>query len=151
MINVLFVCSGDTCRSTMASSIMRNKILSRHLKGLNCSSSGLFVTHEILMNENAKKALEMLGIKPVKHRATQLTESLIKEASLVLTMTDEQAHTILNRFPYFKHVFSLRQFVGADNIIDPYGKGEAEYLKVAKYLDIVTDEVIKKLLTIGEV
>lgn len=151
MVNILFVCSGDTCRSSMASAIMREKINNKNLKGLNCSSSGLFVTHEIFMNENAKKALKFLGIKPGKHRATQLTEELIKQYTYVLTMTNEQRETILNRFPYFKNVFSLNEFVGAENIADPYGKGEAAYVTVANYLDLVTDEIIKKLIKNEEI
>lgn len=151
MVDILFVCTGDTCRSTMASSIMKEKIEKMNLKALNCSSSGLFVTHEINMNENAKKALKVLGIKPYKHKATQLTENLIKSYTYVLTMTQEQAETIQNRFPQYKNVFSLKNFIGAENVLDPYGKGEELYIKVASYLDIVTDAIIKKLITNGEI
>ena len=61
-------------------------------------------------------------------------------------MTQDQKQTILNRFPQFKNVFSLSDFVGAEQISDPYGKGEAEYFNVARYLDVVTNKVIEKVI-----
>ena len=146
MINILFVCTGDTCRSTMASAITKQKIKERNLKNLGCSSAGLFVGAEVNMNENAKKALKRLNVKVPRHKATQLTEDRIKKYRYVLTMTEEQKQTILNRFPYFTNVFSLKQFVGAENVADPYGKGEAEYYNVARYLEVVTDKILAKLL-----
>ena len=149
MVNILFVCSGDTCRSAMAATIARDKINKKNLKGLNCSSSGLFVTNEIFMNDKAKSVLKTLKVPVGKHRATQLTESIIKSNDYVLTMTEEQRQTILNRFPYFKHVYSLKDFVGADNISDPYGKSEAEYYNTAIYLDIVVDKVLEKIIKEG--
>jgi len=146
MVNVLFVCSGDTCRSAMAAAIARDKVNKKNLKGLNCSSSGLFVTNEINMNEKAKSVLKTLKVPVGKHKATQLTESLIKSSHYVLTMTEEQKQTILNRFPYFKNVYSLKEFVGAENISDPYGKSEAEYYNTAIYLDVVVDRVLDKII-----
>ena len=146
MINILFVCTGDTCRSTMASAIMKSKIKDRGLNGLSCSSAGLFVGKELNINENAKKALKRLSVKVPRHKATQLTEERIRKNKYVLTMTDEQRQTILNRFPYFTNVYSLADFVGAEQISDPYGKGESEYYNVARYLDIVTNKVLERII-----
>lgn len=145
MISILFVCTGDTCRSTMASAVMKEKIARKNLKRFRCSSAGLFVGQEVSINDNAKKVLKRMDIKIPRHKATQLTETMIARYDYVLTMTEDQKQTILNRFPYFKNVFSLREFVGAENISDPYGKGEAEYYNVARYLDIVLNKVIDKL------
>ena len=145
MINILFVCTGDTCRSTMASAIMKSKIKDQNIKGIICSSAGLFVGPEVNMNDNAKKALKILNIKVPRHKATQLTEDRLKKYRFVLTMTQDQKQTILNRFPEQRNVFSIKEFVGAENVGDPYGKGEAEYFKVAKYLELVVKEVLKKL------
>lgn len=145
MVNILFVCTGDTCRSTMASAIMKDKISKRNLKNFKCQSAGLFVSQEVSMNINAKKVLKRMDVKIPRHKATQLTETMIARCDYVFTMTEEQKQTILNRFPYFKNVFSLREFVGAENIADPYGKGEAEYYNVARYLDIVINKIIDKL------
>ena len=145
MINILFVCTGDTCRSTMASAITKAKIKERNIKNLACSSAGLFVGKEVNMNENAKKALKRLNVRVPRHKATQLTEEKIKKYRYVLTMTQDQKQTILNRFPQFTNVYSLKDFVGAEQISDPYGKGEAEYYNVARYLDVVTNKVIEKL------
>ena len=145
MVNILFVCTGDTCRSTMASAIMKEKIRARNLKDIECSSAGLFLGQETSMNECAKKAVRRMNVRVPRHKATQLTEQIIAKYDYVLTMTDEQKQTILNRFPYFKNVFSVKDFVGAENIADPYGKGEAEYFKVAKYLEVVVTKVLERV------
>lgn len=146
MINILFVCTGDTCRSTMASAILKSKIKEYGVKNITCSSAGLFVGSEVNINENAKKALKRLDIKIPRHKATQLTEDGLKKYRFVLTMTDEQRQTILNRFPQYTNVFSLKGFVGAENVLDPYGKSEAEYYATAKYLEKVMDVIIKKFV-----
>ena len=145
MINILFVCTGDTCRSTMASAIMKDKIAKNNLKQFRCSSAGLFVGKEVSINENAKRVLKRMEIKIPRHKATQLTETMIARYNFVFTMTEEQKQTIMNRFPYFKNVFSLKEFIGAENIADPYGKGEAEYYNVARYLDLVLNKIINRL------
>jgi len=146
MINILFVCTGDTCRSTMASAITKSKIKDRNIKNLSCSSAGLFVGKEIDMNENAKKVLKRMNVRIPRHKATQLTEDKIKKYKYVLTMTQEQKQTIINRFPQFTNVYSLAEFVGTEHVLDPYGKGESEYFNVARYLDVITNRVIEKVL-----
>lgn len=146
MINILFVCTGDTCRSTMASALLKSKIKERGLENITCSSAGLFVGKEVNINENAKKALKRLDVKIPRHKATQLTEELIKNYRFVLTMTMDQKQTILNRFPSLMNVFSLKDFVGSNDVLDPYGKGEAEYYATARYLDKIAEAIIKKFV-----
>ena len=145
MISILFVCTGDTCRSTMASAILKEKLRTKNIKSLTCSSAGLFVGKEIAMNDLAKKVLRRMDVRIPRHKATQLTEGIIQKYDYVLTMTDEQAQTILNRFPHFKNVYSIKKFVGGPNISDPYGKGEAEYYNLALYLDRVIDRIVNKI------
>lgn len=145
MVNILFVCTGDTCRSTMASAITKAKIKDRNIKNVGCSSAGLFVGKELEMNELAKKAMRRMGVRIPRHKATQLTEEKLNKYRYVLTMTDEQKQTIVNRFPYIKTVFSLKEFVGVENVSDPYGKGESEYYNVARYLDFVTNKALEKI------
>lgn len=147
MVNILFVCTGDTCRSTMASAIVKHKIKQRNIKNIKCSSAGLFVNKALNINENAKNALKIMGVGVPSHISTQLTEELINKYGYVLTMTDSQKYTIINSFPYLKNVFSLKEFVGAMDIADPYGKGEASYVRLSKYLDYVTEQVLIKVLS----
>lgn len=145
MVNILFVCTGDTCRSTMASAIMKSILHERGERQISCSSAGLFVGREQSINPLARASLVRLGVSVPRHRATQLTEDLIKKNRFVLTMTNDQKSTILNRFPNLMNVFSLSEFVGVRDILDPYGKGEAEYWRVCNEILQAVQLVVNKL------
>ena len=80
MINILFVCSGGTCRSAMAKAIMQDMIKRKNLKGVTSRSAGLFVTNETAMNEKAKVALRQLSVRVPRHKATQLNEEMLEKA-----------------------------------------------------------------------
>ena len=146
MVNILFVCTGDTCRSTMASAILKSLIKEHNIKTLDCSSAGLFVRREQNINPLARESLTRLGVAVPRHKSTQLTENLIKKHRFVLTMTAEQKTTILNRFPELTNVFSLKEFVGVADVLDPYGKGEAEYWRVCNELLVAVKKIISKFI-----
>lgn len=145
MINILFVCTGDTCRSTMASAIAKQRARERGLTKFGFSSAGLFVGKETNINENARKTLKRMNVKIPRHKATQLTYDIIKKYRYCLTMTVEQKQTILNRFNDLTNVFTFGEIVGGKDILDPYGKGEAEYYSTALVLDEYIDKLLNKL------
>ena len=152
MINILFVCSGGTCRSAMANAILKNDIKSKNIKGLACSSAGLFVTNETAMNDKAKTVLRQLGIRVTRHKAVQLDEEKLNKATLVLTMTNNQKMSILNKFPQLAtKTKSLKDYVGETEIEDPYGKSVSVYYMVARQLASACQKIVLKLREEGKI
>ncbi len=146
MVNILFVCTGDTCRSTMASAMLKHKIKCANLtKHVRCSSAGLNVPQKQKISDNARFALNQLKIKVPNHLSTQLTISLLKRNTLVLTVTKEHKNLILKAYPQLTNVLSLTEYVTAEDIIDPYGKSKEVYLQTAKYLNYCVDKVFNKI------
>ncbi len=97
-MHILFVCTGNTCRSPMAAQLAMTKL---RLRGLpwNVSSAGVYAVPGLPMSWEAEQVLLSRGIAPDNHVAQSLTADKVEEADLVVTMTRAQADEVARRFP----------------------------------------------------
>ena len=85
-MHILFVCTGNTCRSPLAESIARQIVLDRDLSGFEIKSAGTWAnTNSPASDGSLLVALEQ-GLDLSAHRAQQLTRGLVQWADLILTM-----------------------------------------------------------------
>ncbi len=135
--NVIFVCTGNTCRSPMAENILRHVLKARGIaSAYNVKSAGLAASVGSDMSPNAKYALARLGIKPRKHTARQLTEKAVKGAYLIVCMTER--HKLAINSPVVK---TVAEICGGVDVPDPYGGSPEVYLKTAEYLLYAADDI----------
>lgn len=91
-MDILFVCSGNTCRSPMAEAIARRMARQRGLTELSFQSAGTSTLPGLPASEGAQGAAERHGLSLDSHRSRPLSQELIEEADLILTMST--AHLI---------------------------------------------------------
>lgn len=143
---ILFVCTGNTCRSPMAQFIMKQKLRKlRKLSKYEITSAGLDVCDTQMTNE-AQKVLSNLKIKAEKFTPTQLTAEAVDRANLIVCMTDRHRIAIVNIMEHTADkVFSARQFTG-EEISDPYGNGIMAYEDTASQLGRLIDAILDREL-----
>lgn len=138
-MKILFVCTGNTCRSPMAEAIY-NKYSNSNLA---CSAGLVAGDQEIA--ENSKIALkEDYDILITSRLSKQFTLDMAKDFDLILTMTKSHKNAIINSYPQLKSkTFVLGEYVDSPiEISDPFGQNIKTYKKCAKEIE----ELIKLLL-----
>ena len=164
MINtVLFVCTGNTCRSVMAEGIFKKMLKERAEDNtrLNIISAGIFALSGISPTSEAISVMFEQGIDISQHHAQELQEELIKKADKILVMTNEHKEYIHKEFPFAQNkTFLLKKFTlnnksesNQNNeknyeIIDPIGRKIEFYRIVArelkKNLEIILDKILEE-------
>lgn len=146
-MNLLFVCTGNTCRSVMAEGIF-SALIKNNKTDIRATSAGISAIPGSLATENAAIMLKTrLGIDVDEREAVQLTRKHMEENSLVLTMTDYIAGVLKSNFPQYKEkIYAFKEYIGEKgDVVDPYG---GNILIYEKTFDILTEKmnlVIKKL------
>ena len=140
MKNIVFVCTGGSCRSPMAEAILADKLKKLKIKNYNITSAGINANIDAKIEKNAVLALKHLGIKAPKHRCLQLTKDLCENALIIAI---SKAHKdFLNNV---QNVVALSDFYSGIDIPDPFGKDVNTYIKTAKILDFILNEIVDNI------
>ncbi|OEF96768.1 low molecular weight protein arginine phosphatase [Desulfuribacillus alkaliarsenatis] len=156
--NILFVCTGNTCRSPMAEVIAKEKAEQLD-KPLIFQSAGVATIDGLSISKNALEALKVKGydVSNLNHSSQVVTEQLLNWADIVLTMTSNHRSQIINFYPnlenkiynfpvyIYNNYNSLSDDCNVNNygdIIDPFGGSLETYLSCADQLELLIDELL---------
>jgi protein-tyrosine-phosphatase len=124
-MRVLFVCTGNTCRSPFAEAVARSE-------GLDVESAGLAAYEGDAPPREAIAVARELGYDLATHHARPLTDEMLERADVVVGMTAAHVTTLGGR----------ARLLGETDVDDPIGRGRDVYRRV--YARIEAD--VRKLV-----
>lgn len=140
---LIFVCTGNTCRSPMAETIF-NSLKQDNL--VTVKSRGLVVLFSEPSNPKAELVLQNHNLKLERHVSKQLKEADITEGTLILTMTENQKNEVIQKFPYNADIYTIKEYVGEyGDVTDPYGGTLMDYEECYVELARLVKKTVYKL------
>lgn len=148
-MNILFVCSGNTCRSPLAKALLE-KILEQYpglKEEINVDSAGLYALEGEPASEFAIEAAKAYGASLEDHVSKEVNKDLVEWADLILVMESFHKEEIMDEFgcPGDK-VHLLTEYVGVEgDIPDPYGGDIQKYMETAEKIYSLLNRLVEKI------
>lgn len=154
MKTILFVCSGNTCRSPMAQALLL-KYLHEHQDiyqpdAYQVWSAGMHTRDGLPASDEAIRVMSAEKVDLKGHCSSRLDKSLVQQADYIFTMTVSQRDYLKQSFPAKDNIFVIKEFAAgiAEDITDPYGAGYEVYYECLTELKKIIPGIaarIKKL------
>jgi protein-tyrosine-phosphatase len=145
--HVLFVCTGNTCRSPMAEGLFRKAISGRN--DFKVGSAGVAASNGGFASRETLNVLKKRGASLDAFNSRPVSDAILAEATHVFAMTEGHLATLEARFPdHADKFFLIREFSGISDkrqgldVPDPIGMGMAAYEEVAKVLEAAIPSII---------
>lgn len=150
---ILFVCTGNSCRSVMAQGLMRQALAQAGVDTVSVESAGTYAIVGMTPTRETQRVLWDAGIDCSAHRARSLAPEMIAEADLILVMEPSHLHETLRRAPDAKGKTHLLKTYGltADETVtnphipDPIGKPLEVYEVCFSEIREAVERVVKSL------
>ena len=153
---VLFVCSGNTCRSPIAEGLLKVK-LPPHLQGeVRVISAGILGISGQPATPNARAVAAEKDADLTRHVSQGISERLVAESDIIFCMALEHRSYVLHHFPAYRdNVFLLRDFAASQkledpDIFDPIGSSIGVYRECCRIIESELNRILPYLVDLIE-
>lgn len=152
-MKIMFVCTGNICRSAMAHWMLKFKLEKQNIKNVEVYSSGIYAQNGDTPTYEAIETVKDYGIDMKNHRAINTIKSDINDMDLILGMTESHKNELIYLYPNLeKKIFTLKEYIdykkeghNSINIKDPWGFDIETYRSCAAEIDECLNLLIEKI------
>lgn len=149
MKHVIFVCTGNICRSPMAEGLLKHRL--GDSDDIQVSSAGIAASPGMPPSPNSVTAMKELGIDITDQTSSQLTPELVKSADYLFVMTFGHLDAILMMYPEAaEKTYLVRHFIEDETLLhrdisDPIGQPLRVYRHCRDEIASAMDSIVKFL------
>ncbi len=146
MVKILFVCTGNSCRSPMAAALFQKMAKSEGLD-VEVKSCGTATLSGLSASKPAIEVLRREGIDISGHKAVPVNSQLVNWADVILVMEEKHKEDIIEKFPQVRgKVYLLTEFADQErkDIVDPIGKPSEVYEGLVLDLKYYLEKIIRR-------
>jgi len=152
-VQILFVCTGNICRSPMAEALLKQRLNPKFRKRVRIVSAGTHALEGLPTTMKAQSAAAQFNVDLSSHRSQPLTPWLISHSDLILAMEPEHVEMIRQLDPTSgPRTFLIAEFglpsdslEGFYEIMDPISGDESVYRRVYQELAEETDRILPSI------
>lgn len=141
MKTILFVCTGNTCRSPMAACLMNRLLNEQGLTGWQAVSAGAAAFDGQPASQGALHAMERRGLSLAAHRSRTVTRHLLEEADLLVCISRRHLDMLASGFHSLPPSLAIHP-----GVPDPYGGSDREYEACARMLEELLPSLLPALM-----